>query len=116
MTAGEERRDIFATGCSSPLETAKITPLTIIGTDGPGRSREIQPGTSDKLPFASLNCHAATAPLLTGPFVAVNCASVPTAPDTGANIQRRPPTSWKVASAPEMIFASPVIAGVIESG
>src|SRR4051794_2066626 len=116
MTAGEERPEAVALASSSPLETVKITPFTIMGTDGPVRSREIQPGTNDKVPFASLTCHAAMAPFVTGPFIPVNFASVPTAPDTGARIQRRPPTSWNVASAPDIIFALPSIPGVVASG
>src|SRR4051794_26162789 len=95
---------------------AKTTPFTTIGTEGAARSRESHAGTSESVPFASLICHAAIAPFVTEPLLSLKFDSDPIFPAIGAKIQRRPPTSWKVAIAPDPMLAFPPKAGVLAIG
>src|SRR4051794_5627799 len=49
-------------GRYSPLETANITPFTMIGVNGEIISRETQPGSNLKVPLFSVSRHATIAP------------------------------------------------------
>src|SRR5947209_9820108 len=98
MTAGTERPVGFKSDSGAELEAVKMTPLTTIGADGELISLDVQTGTKDKAPFCSWTCQAAIAPLAT--FSLLEFPSVDAAFPTGARIQRRPPGSCQLASAP----------------
>src|SRR5262249_53903748 len=82
---------------NSPLEVTKTTPLMIVGGSGETSSREAQPGCSVGAPFCSTTFQATTAPLVTAVW---KPASAACPSSVGARIQRMPPASCQLASAP----------------
>src|SRR5262245_13973670 len=106
MTAPDERRACSAAGAllslvrNSPPEVTKTTPLMIVGGSGETRSREAQAGCNVSAPFCSTSFQATTAPFGVGPFAAAKPRSAACAPAIGASIQRAPPASCQLASAP----------------
>src|SRR4029079_9615137 len=91
----------------SPLDTAKTTPLTIIGVSGDVRSRDVQPGCSASAPPSSATLNAAIAPFVTIPLAA-GFAPALIAPAIGARIQRVPCASCQLASAPPATSPPPL--------
>src|SRR5688572_9351465 len=72
-----------------PVDSAKTTPLTVIGVAGVVRLCERHPGSSEKPPLApSTSFNATTDPAAVAPLVTGTPAA--RAPDTGARIQRVP--------------------------
>jgi hypothetical protein len=100
---------------NSPPESAKTTPLTIVGGSGETMSRETQPGRSRGVPFSSNTLNATIEPFLTSPFPAANPAPVATEPAAGANTQRVPAESCQLANEPAAKFAIENV-GVVDSG
>src|SRR5581483_5203673 len=99
MTEGDRRAFLVSAG--SAFEAANTTPLMIIGTEGETISREVQPGMSDRVPFSSLTCQAAIAPL--PEFLA------------GKSIQRRAPVSIQLANVMD-VDCWPASGFVLEMG
>jgi hypothetical protein len=86
---------------SSPLESAKTTPLAMIGGSGTLKSREIHAGrTSGLLSFPSIR-KAMMLPLAASPLVTRNTALGCGGPQAGANSQRAPCASTQVANEPQ---------------
>src|SRR5581483_3755405 len=106
MTARDERAarcaalTLLSLVRNSPLEVAKTTPLMIVGVSGATRSREAQPGCRVGAPFCSTTFHATTAPFVMTPLSALKPAWAACVPTVGARIQRVPPASCQLASAP----------------
>src|SRR5262247_1501438 len=105
--AGDERRArsaaiiLLSLVRNSPPEVTKTTPLMIVGGSGETRSREAQAGCNVSAPSCSTSFQATTAPFVTAPFVAANPRSAACEPTVGASIQRAPPASCQLASAPD---------------
>src|SRR5215467_1900681 len=120
MTAPDERRArsaaviLLSLVRNSPLEVTKITPLMIVGGSGVTRSREAQAGSSAGAPFCSTSFQATTAPFVTAPLNPRSPREEDCAPATGASIQRPPPASCQLASAPGPIGPEFDDAGVVK--